>query len=170
MTAPRMLLLATLICVGCGPTRAPCSESPSSAAAAATVEDSARAFAVVVAHDVTNEGPTAWQRHFADSPSFFMAVDGSLVFPNRASATAAIQGLAHTIKHIELRWGDSLRVDVLGQDLAMVATTYHEVRESTDGGRVDESGFFTGIAERRDGRWQFRNAHWSVPVLPPPVR
>jgi hypothetical protein len=34
---------------------------------------------------------------------------------------------------------------------------------------VDETGFFTGTAEFRDCRWEFRNAHWSVPVPPPPV-
>jgi hypothetical protein len=34
---------------------------------------------------------------------------------------------------------------------------------------VEESGFFTGTAEYRSGRWQFRNAHWSVAAPPPDV-
>jgi hypothetical protein len=96
-----------------------------------------------------------------------MASEGQLVFPNRAAATAAIQNLEETVKQIELKWGDDLRIDPLTKNLAVVATSYHEVRVSTDGLRIEENGFFTGIAEYRGGRWQFRNAHWSV--IAPPV-
>jgi hypothetical protein len=139
------------------------------AASAAAVEGSVRAFAQAVAHDITQEGPAAWRRHFADSREFFMASEGRLVFPNSASATAAIQDLARTIKHIELRWGDDLRVDPLTPDLAVVAASYREIRLNTDGSRVEEAGFFTGTTEQRDGRWQFRNAHWSVAGPPQPA-
>lgn len=58
-----------------------------------------------MARDVTQEGPAAWRKHFADSPSFFMAAEGCLVFPNSQAATLAIQDLTRTIKYIELRWG-----------------------------------------------------------------
>ena len=135
-------------------------------ARAAAIEDGVRAFAQTVAHDVTQDGPTAWRKHFSDSPAFFMAADGRLVFPNSAAATAGIQDFARTIKQISLKWGDDLRVDPLAPDLAVVAATYHEIQVNTAGQRVDETGFFTGIAEYRDGRWQFRNAHWSEPLPP----
>jgi hypothetical protein len=131
-------------------------------ARAAAVEDGVRAFARTVAHDITQEGPTAWRKFFSQSPSFFMAVDGHLVFPSGAAARTAIQDLSRTIQHIELQWGDDLRVDPLAPDLAMLATSYHEVRVSPAGDRVEENGFFTGLAEYREGHWQFRNAHWSV--------
>jgi len=149
---PAVLLLATVACGG----RHVESGDP------AAVEHAVRAYAQAVARDITQNGPAAWRRHFADSPSFFMASEGRLVFPNSASATAAIQELARTMKSIELRWGDDLRVDPLTPDLAVVAASWHEVQVSTDGRRVEENGFFTGIVEHRDGRWQFRNAHWSV--------
>ena len=136
---------------------------------AAAVETGVRTFANTVAHDITQEGPSAWNRFFANSPSFFMASEGLLVFPNRASATTGIQDLTRTVKQIELQWGDDLRVDPLTPDLAVMASSYHEIRVDTAGGRVDEKGFFTGTAEYRDGRWQFRNAHWSV-LEPPSVR
>jgi len=106
------------------------------AAQAAAVKDSVTGFMQTVAHDITHDGPAAWRKHFAEDPAFFMASDGHLVFPNRAAAPASIQDLARTLKHIELKWGDDLRVDPLT----------------------------TGLAEYRDGRWQFRNAHWSVAV------
>jgi hypothetical protein len=140
------------------------------AARAAAVEDGVRAFARTVAHDVTEEGPAAWRRHFADSPSFFMAANGQLVFPDSAAATAGIQDLTRNFKHIELHWGDDLRVDPLTPDLAVVAASWREVLVSTAGRSMEETGFFTGTAERRDGRWQFRNAHWSVAVPAPVLR
>jgi hypothetical protein len=167
----RVLLLAAVASAGCGLRYGASIESQSmTAERAAVVDQSVRVFAQTVAHDITQEGPAAWRRHFADTPSFFMAAEGRLVFPNSASATAGIHDLPRTIKQIDLRWGDDLRVDPLTPDLAVVATSFRELQVSPEGQRVEENGFFTGIAEHRDGRWQFRNAHWSVAVPPPPVR
>jgi Domain of unknown function (DUF4440) len=164
------LLLAMLSTVGCGTHHAGSLESPSlTPIRAAAVEESVQAFAQTVARDVTQEGPAAWRKHFADSPSFFMVANGRMEFSNSAAVTAAMQDLTRAIKQIELRWGDDLRVDPLTPHLAVVATTYHEVRVDPAGHRVEESGFFTGTAEYRDGRWQFRNAHWSVAAPPPAV-
>ncbi len=134
-----------------------------------TIEDSVRRFALNVARDVSREGPTAWGRHFADSPSFFMAVNGHLVFPNSKSATEGIQSFAHTIQHIELHWGDDIRVDPLTPEFAIVATPWAEVQTDLKGHQVTTSGFFTALAESRNGQWQFRNAHWSEPVPPSKV-
>jgi hypothetical protein len=170
-TWPCALLLATLTFIGCGKHQTVPDESQSlTPGRAAAVDDAVRAFMQVVAHDVTDDGPTAWRRHFADTPSFFMGVDGNMAFPNSAAATAGIQSVARTIKQIELRWGDDLRVDPLTPNLAVVAASYHEVQVKTRNQRVEGNGFFTGTAEYRDGRWQFRNAHWSDPVPPPPAR
>jgi len=126
------------------------------------VEAGVRHFAADVARDVSKEGPAAWRKEFEDSPSFFMASEGKLAFPNGQAAGQAIDELAGTIKQIELQWGGDLRVDALADDLAVVASSYHEMRVDKEGHRVEESGFFTGLAEQRNGRWQFRNAHWSV--------
>jgi hypothetical protein len=156
------LLLATLTFVICGTPHVSAQSHSVAPEQAAAVEVGVRAFTRNVAQDVTEEGPTAWRKHFADSPSFFMALDGRLVYPSGAAAMAAIPDLARTIKHIELRWGDDLRVDPLTTDLAVVATSWHEVLVDPAGKRVEETGYFTGTAEYRNGRWQFRNAHWSV--------
>jgi hypothetical protein len=129
---------------------------------AAEIDKEVRAFAQTMAHDVSHEGPAAWGRHFSESPAFFMASEGHLVFANRASATAAIGDLVRSIKQIELQWGSDLRVDPLAPDLAVMAAPYHEIRTDAFGDRVDESGYFTGIAEYNRGRWQLRDAHWSV--------
>ena len=136
---------------------------PLTAARAAEVDKDVRVFAQAVAVDVTQNGPAAWRRHFAESPSFFMAVDGHMQFPDSASATKGIEELTRTILHIELKWGDDLRVDALAPDLAVMAASYHEVLANADGSKIDAAGFFTGTAEHRGGEWKFRNVHWSDP-------
>jgi hypothetical protein len=131
---------------------------------AAKVEDSVRAYMRTVAQDVTKDGPTAWRKHFADSPGFFVAVNGQMAIPTRAAAMATIQDRAHSLKRIDLQWGQDLRVDPLTQDLAVIATSYREVRVSMSGDTVDENGFFTAVVEHHDENWRIRDAHWSVPV------
>lgn len=125
------------------------------------VEQAVRAFMQTVAHDVTHDGPAAWHRFFLDSPQFFMASDGHLVFSSHAAAEKEFDKATAAIKHIDLAWGSEVRVDPLRPTLAVVATPWHEVRIMTSG-RVEQSGFFTGAVEFRDGRWQFRDLHWSV--------
>jgi hypothetical protein len=151
---------------GCGTHRNFVDGSGLTSAQKHTIEDSVRRFALNVAHDVSREGPIAWRKHFADSPSFFMAVNGRLVFPNSESATQGIQNFAQTIQHIELHWGDDIRVDPLTPEFAIVATPWAEVQTDLKGHQVTTSGFFTALVESRNGQWQFRNAHWSEPVLP----
>jgi hypothetical protein len=157
-----IILAAMLAAAGCSQHHA--ESQPLSPERSAAVESSVRNFVLSVAHDVSSEGPTAWQKEFADDPAFFMAVEGRLAFPNRQAAAQAIQDLPRIIKHIELRWGDDLRIDPLTANLAVVATSYTEVQTDPEGQQVTETGFFTGVAEFRGGRWQFRDAHWSAPV------
>jgi hypothetical protein len=128
---------------------------------AAEVDREVKEFMAMVAQDVTQGGPAAWRKHFSDGPTFFMAAEGKLQFPDNASAAAGIQELTRTMKHIELKWSD-VRVDPLTQELAGMGAGWKEAIEMVDGKRVDSGGYFTGIVERSNGHWQFRNAHWSV--------
>lgn len=169
-TSQRALLLAVLVFAICAtPQFAPAQTHSLTSAQAAAVDRGVRAFTATVAHDVTQDGPTAWRKHFADTPAFFMAVNGQLVFANSADVTAKIPQIAQMIKQIQLQWGDDLRVDPLTETLAIVATSWREVILNADGKRDEESGYFTGTVELRDGRWQFRNAHWSVAVPSAPA-
>jgi len=148
---------------GCGlgfdvPARSP----QLTAARKAAVEHEVRQFAATVSRDITVEGPAAWEKHFEDSPAFFMASEGKLAFPDRPAASEAIEELKRTIQHLELSWGDDLRVDPLTPEFAVVASSWHEVQSDKQGHQTTESGFFTGLVERRNGQWQFRDAHWSV--------
>ena len=135
---------------------------PSGAALRASV----RTFMQTVAREVSQEGPTAWCRYFDTSPAFFMAVNGKMAFANGAAAQEGTKNFAQTISHIELHWGDDLRVDPLTPQFVVVAASWHEVQFDHAGHEVTESGYFTGVAQSRNGRWFFRDAHWSEPILP----
>jgi hypothetical protein len=163
-----VLLLVTLTSAGSRARRTAPGESQFlTAARVGGVEDGVRAFMHDVAHDVTQDGPMAWRKYFADTPAFFMAVNGKIAFANSAEVTAGLPQVALAIKQIELKWGDDLRVDPLALDLAVVGASYHELQVWADGRHVDNSGYFTGVAQYRDGRLQFRDAHWSERVPPP---
>ena len=162
------VLLLVAACAGCNNRNIASTESLTSARAAA-VEQGVRTFMATVAHEVTQEGPLAWSEHFESGPSFFMAVNGQMAFPSGAAANEGIQNVALTLKHIDLKWGDDLRVDPLTPELAVVATPWHEIKTYAAGQTTEDGGFFTGVVEYRDRRWQFRDAHWSSPVAPPPA-
>jgi hypothetical protein len=162
-----MLLVIAVGLVGCGRVGERSEHARGlTAEQRAGAEDGARRFVLQVAQDVTRDGPAAWRGEFADSPAFFMASEGKLVFPTSQAATQGIDSFAHITKRIELHWGDDLKIDVLTPELAVVGTTWHEVRDDTEGHHVEESGYFTGLVEKRNGKWEFRDAHWSVPGPP----
>jgi hypothetical protein len=121
-----------------------------------------RVFALEVAQDVTLRGPAAWARHFSDAPEFFMASQGTLQFANGAAAKQDIEALTRSFKRLDLRFGDDLRVDPLTSDFAVVAASFTEVQTDMSDHDTSVSGYFTGLAERREGQWVFRNAHWSL--------
>jgi len=135
--------------------------APATDPAGATAQ-AVRAFALHVAEDVTRRGSAAWRDQFADSPGFFMASEGRLVFDSSTALDRGLEDLKKSIAKIELTFGKDLRVDVLTPGLAMVGATFHEIRGDKAGGSVTESGYFTGLAEKGAAGWRFRNAHWSV--------
>jgi hypothetical protein len=160
------LVLLALVAPGCGSPPAVGTGSAASGAPSRSAEEvSVRAFMQAVAQDVSREGPGAWRHEFTDGPEFFMAVNGQLVFANGAAAARGIEALTHTLPKIELRFGDDLRVDMLTDALALIGCSYSEVQTNAQGQPHADRGYFTALAERRDGQWRFRSAHWSS--LPP---
>jgi hypothetical protein len=128
------------------------------------IADSVREFAARVATDVTHDGPIAWLRYFSDAPAFFMAVNGQVAFPSGAQAREAMPGIARAFRHIELHWGDDERVDPLTPSLAVFSSSWREQLIDSQGARTQQAGYFSGVVERHDGRWRFRDAHWSAPA------
>ena len=126
------------------------------------VRDSVQIMAESIAKDVSREGPAAWIRYFENTPDFFMASEGRLVFPNNDSATNFIRNtLVKSISKIELHW-NSIRIDPLSTKLAGISAGFHEDITDNTGKKISEDGYFTGIAEQTSQGWKLRNAHWST--------
>jgi hypothetical protein len=158
-------LLAAISLAACVPCGVGASQSHSvTPDEAVAVERAVRAFMQTVSHSVTEDGPVAWIKYFDASPAFFMAVNGQMAFPNAAAAQDGTRKFAQTIRQIELKWGDDLRVDPLTNEFVIVAVSFREIQVDKAGHSITETGYFTGLAEYREGHWQFRNAHWSAPV------
>jgi hypothetical protein len=147
---------------GCAKKEVPEAEPGLTVEQRAGVERGVRQFMAQVAQDVTREGPAAWRKEFSGGPEFFMASDGKLAFANGLAAMQGIEGVAQMIKKIALRWGEDLKIDVLTPKLAVVGTSWTEEQEDAQGHHVNQSGYFTGVVEERDGKWFFRDAHWST--------
>lgn len=103
-----LIVLSALVSVACAGAAPPVRLSTAEALA---VTNGVHAFASAVADGVTRRGPAAWQDSFEGTPAFFMASEGRMVFENADAATRGIRELTKSIAHIELRWGDPLRVD-----------------------------------------------------------
>src|SRR5260370_525828 len=159
----RSLLFAVML-AACVPCAAGASHSNSVTPDGASSVDQVRAFMQTVSYSVTQDGPMAWIKYFDASPAFFMTVNGQMAFPNTVAAQEGTGKFAQTIRHIELKWGDDLRVDPLTNEFAVVAVSWREIQVDTAGHSVTETGYFTGLVKYREGRWQFRDAHWSSPI------
>jgi hypothetical protein len=156
------LMLWALVAAGCGSSSGVGTGNAASGAPSRSAEEaSVRAFMQAVAQEVSREGPGAWRREFTDGPEFFMAANGQLVFADGAAAARGIEALTHTLPKIELRFGDDVRVEVLTDTLALIGCSYSEVQTNAQGEPHTDRGYFTALAERRDGQWRFRSAHWS---------
>ena len=126
------------------------------------VTDSVNTMMKYIAQDITTSGTAAWLKYFENSPAFFMASDGNLVFPSHDMAEYYInKNLKKSISKIGLQWGD-IKIDPLTSQYANIAATFHEDITDESGASVPLNGFFTGIAHQSDGGWQLHNAHWSV--------
>lgn len=165
-----LLIPVALVLSGCCTSRVDTERQATfSAAQAAATENLVRLFAAAVARGVTERGPLAWHDYFLNSPAFMMAVSGHVLFKDGGAATRGIDEVTHVIAHIELRWGDDLRIDPLAPTLAMFSAPFSEVLEDPSGGKVTETGYFTGLVELGPQGWKFRNVHWSVGPPKPAV-
>lgn len=132
------------------------------AADRALVKDSVTNMAANIAADISKNGPRAWLNYFEDTPDFFMANEGQLVFQDHQSAkTFILNTVVKNILQIKLRW-EHIRIDPLTSRLASIGADFHEDQTIASGKNLSIDGYFTGIAHYDGHRWKLRNAHWSI--------
>lgn len=153
-------LLAAMACVACGP---PVSKQHLEPDHADAMRDSVEQFFESISSSLSEDGPIAWLQHFEESPEFFMASDGNLVFPSSDSAKAFVRGLSQRISAIQLRWID-LRVVPVNPGVAVAGASYQETVTDTAGVDVSFGGFMTGVVRHNEEGWRIQNLHWSRPI------
>jgi hypothetical protein len=158
-----LLLLAINVAISCKqrPTHLSVPDS-------ARVKDSVSRMAANMARDISKKGPAAWLDYFENTPGFFMASQGELVFTDYQSAQRFILNtLDKEISKISLRW-NNLRVDPLASDLAFIGADFHEDLSNISGKIISIDGYFTAMASLSNNRWKLRNLHWSIkaPINP----
>ena len=116
-----------------------------------------------ISADISTKGPVAWLNYFENSPDFFMASEGQIVFHNYASAQSFIKDtLLKSISKIKLQWG-KIRINVLNTQLASIGSDFHEdITSLTTNQTVPVDGYFTSTAVLTASGWKLRNLHWSV--------
>jgi len=125
------------------------------------VQDSVQLMTESIAKNISHEGPVGWLRYFENSPGFFMASDGQLVFPNIDTAKNFINNiLIKAMPEIQLRWSN-IRIDPLAINLASISAVYHEDISDSTGKMTPHDGYFTAIAHQTAQGWKLLNAHWS---------
>lgn len=141
-----------------------CKQSPLPLSPAQMEEnkEQATAMALNISKDISKNGPAAWLNYFENTPDFFMASDGNLVFKDYESARKFILNtLVKTVPQIKLRW-ENIKTSVISDDFATLGAAFKEELTDTTGKVLFVTGYFTGTAHKTDDGWKLRNAHWSI--------
>jgi hypothetical protein len=152
-----LLLLAINVIVSCN-----CDQKQLNTKKTTIIKERVKGMMANIETDVSKNGPRAWLNYFEDTPDFFMANEGQLVFKDHQSARAFIIGtVVKIIPYIKLRW-EHIRIDPLTSNLASIGADFHEDQVTNTGKKLSIDGYFSGIAHYEGHDWKLRNAHWSV--------
>ena len=127
------------------------------------VKNDVSKFTANIANDISTKGPVAWLSYFENSPDFFMASEGRVVFHSYTSAQTFIQDtLVKNISKIHLQWSHT-RVNALSTQTASIGSNFHEDMTMAAGNKIiPVDGYFTGTAILTNNGWKLRDLHWSV--------
>jgi hypothetical protein len=120
-------------------------------------------FSANIAHNISIKGPVSWLNYFENSPDFFMASEGQMVFHSYASAQTFIQDtLVKSVSKINLQWSH-IRINVLTTQAASIGSEFHEDMTMKAGNKtIPLDGYFTATAILTNHGWKLRDLHWSV--------
>ena len=164
-TIPFLAMLGGLL-AGC----APRVDTPLSTVERAAVADTLRSM-IVSAYDLTKEGDAvARMMSLYPDTGHIVSASGGRVSISRDSLEAGIrafwQYVGRNMRDPIWMW-DSMHVDVLARDAAVVTATYRVPHLTPGGARHTIAGAVTAAFQRRDGRWAVVHEHLSD--LPQPA-
>lgn len=82
------------------------------------------------------------------------------LYPSRDSIIATVRGFVAGIRSLEVGW-DQVHVTVLAPDAAVITGTFHESFVDKAGKATKLHGAWTGVYQRRDGKWGIVQGHES---------
>jgi uncharacterized protein (TIGR02246 family) len=123
------------------------------AAVADTVRRQTDAFIAAFNHMDPNEfiAQMAINESFAES---------GRLYPSRDSVSGTVRTFVAGIRSLEVGW-DQVQVTVLAPDAAVVTGTFHENFVDKAGKTTKLHGAWSGVYQRRDGKWGIVQAHES---------
>ena len=153
-------VLAVLIVAGCTSRTA----APPSAAERAAIADTLRAM-ITSAYDLTKPGDAvARMMSLYPARGNVVSASGGRVSVSRDSLESGIrafwQYVGQNMRQPKWTW-DSMYVDVISRDAAVVTATYHVPHLTPRGERHTIAGAMTEVFARRDGRWLVVQEHLS---------
>ena len=155
-----LFALGTLLTGGCTSRR----DAPLSAVERAAIADTLRAM-IVSAYDLTRPGDAvARMMSLYPASGNVVSASGGRVSVSRDSLESGIrafwQYVGQNMRQPRWTW-DSMYVDVIARDAAVVTATYHVPHLTPRGQPHTIAGAMTEVFQRRDGRWRVVQEHLS---------
>jgi hypothetical protein len=151
-------LLASLFIIGS-------CNSPTKTATQAGLKESREEIgqlAIKMESDISKNGPVAWLNYFEESPDFFMASNGELVFKDYQGANSFItKVLVKNIAKIALKL-TNIHVDPYTAVWGSIGADFNEDLTDPSGKTIGIDGYFTATVHKTANGWKLRNAHWSI--------
>ena len=163
-----LFALGTLLTGGCTSRR----DAPLSAVERAAIADTLRAM-IVSAYDLTKPGDAvARMMSLYPATGNVVSASGGRVSVSRDSLESGIrafwQYVGQNMREPNWTW-DSMYVDVIARDAAVVTATYHVPHLTPRGQPHTIAGAMTEVFQRRAGRWWVVQEHLSDLVATEPT-
>jgi uncharacterized protein (TIGR02246 family) len=91
-------------------------------------------------------------------------VENGSLHPSRDSLLAAVRSFATSLSKLAFVW-DDMQVSVLAPTAAVLTGTYRETAVDKNGAQTKLRGAWTGVYERRAGKWGIVQAHESYAIV-----
>jgi hypothetical protein len=139
-----------------------CSQPSSPKEELAETKKQINTLAVNIETGISKNGPIGWLTYFEDTPDFFMASNGDLVFKDYKTAHSFISNvLIKTISKIKLNWAN-IRINAFGENWGSIGADFHEELIDPSGKIIAINGYFTATAHKTSSGWKLRNVQWSI--------
>lgn len=88
--------------------------------------------------------------------------ENGMIFPTHDSLVAQVQSIPTMFQSVDLRWTSNPEITVLGKDAAVLTSRFAESVVDSAGTAITLTGIWTGVLQRKDGKWAIVQAHEHI--------